>query len=322
MKEHIIIPVGRAKDIIGERFGRLVVVGRAENVGDRVFWLCRCDCGNYKAVSTSSLRVGDTVSCGCKRAELTTPHDIAGQRFGRWTALEPIDRRSPSGDVYWKCQCDCGNFGEVKKSRLSGGYSKSCGCLARELSSARQSKSGYELTGKRFGRLKVIRPIGKREGQGRVWLCKCDCGNVIETVASSLVRGRATSCGCKVVEHATQLGLSNKGKNNPAYNHKLTDEQRNKDIFQRTSDKAKKIRRRVYKRDGYKCKICGKGSKTLNAHHLDSFADNEDKRFNLDNLVTLCKECHIDFHKTYGYGNNTKEQFKEFKEFKEIKNII
>lgn len=307
-----LIPTGRAKDITGERFGRLLVIGRTHNIGKDTAWLCKCDCGNYKSVRTSGLKTGDYVSCGCKRKELNTPDDIRGQKFGRLTAVELTNRRSSSGDAYWKCLCECGEVTEVRKDKLSGGYSKSCGCLARELTSARRSKSGYDLTGERFGRLKVIKPIGKREGQGRVWLCECDCGNVIETVASSLVRGRATSCGCKAVEHVTQLGLSNKGKNNPAYNHELTDEQRNKNRFQRSSDEAKKIRRKIYKRDGYKCNICGKGSRNLNAHHLDSFVDNEDKRFNLDNLVTLCKECHIDFHKAYGYGHNTKEQFEEY----------
>lgn len=311
---HIMQAKASSKDITGERFGRLLVIGRTHNIGKDTAWLCKCDCGNYKSVRTSGLKTGDYVSCGCKRAEINSPHDITGEKFGRLTAIELTDRRSPSGDAYWKCECECGNVTEVRKSKLTGGYSKSCGCINRELTSARQSKSGYDLTGKRFGRLKVIKPIGKREGQGRVWLCECDCGNVIETVASSLVRGRAISCGCKTVEHVTQLGLSNKGKNNPAYNHELTDEQRNAAMFQRTSDEAKKARRRAYKRDGYKCNICGKGSRNLNAHHLDSFADNEDKRFDFNNLVTLCKKCHIGFHKTYGYGNNTKEQFEEFKD--------
>ena len=31
-----------------------------------------------------------------------------------------------------------------------------------------------------------------------------------------------------------------------------------------------------------------------------------------DNIVTLCKKCHTDFHKEYGFGNNTLEQYNEF----------
>ena len=306
-----LIPVGRAKDITGEVFGRLTVLGRTHNIKKDTAWLCKCKCGNYKIVRTTGLRSGDNVSCGCKRKEINSPHDIKGHKYGRLTALEMTNKRSSRGEVYWKCKCDCGNVTKVMKSRLSNGHVKSCGCLAKEVTSERQSASGYRLTGKRFGRLKVIREFGKRKEYGRLWQCKCDCGNITNVSARDLVGERVRSCGCKQIEHVTLLGLSNAGSNNPAYNHELTDEQRETSRFQRTSHQAKQLRGDTLKRDNYKCLVCDGNSKLV-AHHLESFADNKDLRFELDNMATMCETCHIDFHKQYGFGNNTREQFEEY----------
>ena len=58
-------------DLSGRRFGRLVVVGIGEAVSGKVKWLCRCDCGNEKNISRSSLAAGYTKSCGCIRREMT-----------------------------------------------------------------------------------------------------------------------------------------------------------------------------------------------------------------------------------------------------------
>ena len=58
---------------------------------------------------------------------------ITGQKFGRLTALEPTDRRTPgSMSVIWLCECDCGNRVYVARNRLVTGNTKSCGCLYRE----------------------------------------------------------------------------------------------------------------------------------------------------------------------------------------------
>ena len=303
------IPIGKAKDIRGIRFGRLVVLDRVENKYNKTAWLCKCDCGNYITAVGTGLTTGDYSSCGCKRY-----HDIVGKKFGRWTAIEMTNKRSSSGDAIWKCLCECGTSGEVKKSKLKDGTSKSCGCLNRELTSKRRSDSGLDLTNKTFGRLKVLRPTGEKNSEGRIWFCECECGGTIETSARSLNGGRTKSCGCLQVDKVTQLGLSNKGINNPAYNHELTTEQREINKFHRTSANAKRLRLEVYKRDNFKCQVCSKNiSKDFVAHHLDGFADNKDKRFDMDNLITLCKDCHTSFHKAYGYGNNTAEQFKSFK---------
>ena len=71
-------------------------------------------------------------------------------------------------------------------------------------------------------------------------------------------------------------------------------------------------RNEVFIRDSFTCQVCGKYGSTLNAHHIESFRDNTELRTALSNGITLCEECHKDFHHQYGYGNNTKAQLIEF----------
>ena len=59
-----------AIDLIGQRFGRLLVLERAGNdSGGRALWKCRCDCGKVTVARGNDLRNGHTQSCGCKNAE-------------------------------------------------------------------------------------------------------------------------------------------------------------------------------------------------------------------------------------------------------------
>lgn len=63
-----------------------------------------------------------------------------------------------------------------------------------------------DLSGKRFGRLLVIKRQGKdRHGKYR-WSCLCDCGKTTEINGSSLTRNLTTSCGCYKHELCTRQG--------------------------------------------------------------------------------------------------------------------
>jgi len=53
------------KTFIGQRFGKLVVRERADNLGNAVAYECVCDCGNIKIARSYSLHNGETKSCGC-----------------------------------------------------------------------------------------------------------------------------------------------------------------------------------------------------------------------------------------------------------------
>lgn len=56
-------------DITDQRFGRLVALTRSgykESAGQKqITWLCQCDCGTSKIILGSSLRSGQSKSCGC-----------------------------------------------------------------------------------------------------------------------------------------------------------------------------------------------------------------------------------------------------------------
>lgn len=58
-------------DIIGKRFGRLVVLQFDHAVQYRKYYLCKCDCGNTKVVLKGNLLAGYTLSCGCLQRERT-----------------------------------------------------------------------------------------------------------------------------------------------------------------------------------------------------------------------------------------------------------
>jgi hypothetical protein len=55
--------------------------------------------------------------------------------------------------------------------------------------------SFIDLTGKRFGKLLVIKFLWTRNGS-TYWKCQCDCGKETSSVANHLRRGLARSCGC------------------------------------------------------------------------------------------------------------------------------
>lgn len=142
------------KDLVGNRYGKLTVlkVDEERTGNGKVYWLCKCDCGNITSVQSTSLtrRKGGTKSCGCarnssdavKKAKETRnkyPKDITGLKFGRLTVLEKTNIKSnqPSdnGAYLWKCQCDCGNKTICYYSRyalITPNGVKSCGCLYNE----------------------------------------------------------------------------------------------------------------------------------------------------------------------------------------------
>lgn len=77
----------KATDMTGQRFGRLLVVGRCGSRRRRAVWYCRCDCGNEHEIVGQELRAGKSHSCGCLQRELISARKTthgATTTAGRW----------------------------------------------------------------------------------------------------------------------------------------------------------------------------------------------------------------------------------------------
>lgn len=79
----------------------------------------------------------------------------------------------------------------------------------------------------------------------------------------------------------------------------------------RNSLRFRKWRMSVFARDKFTCQDCGQVGNTLNAHHIKSFANYPKLRFDINNGVTLCVDCHKYIHKIKlpeGGKNETKKK--------------
>lgn len=65
--------------------------------------------------------------------------DLTGQRFGRLTVLNR-SKDNVYGEAAWYCLCDCGRSAIVRSSYLRSGWTKSCGCISKEVTSMRSKK--------------------------------------------------------------------------------------------------------------------------------------------------------------------------------------
>lgn len=75
-------------DLTGKKFGRwtaIKIAGKRPNGdgGTRIFWECRCECGNIRNIDGASLKSGHSKSCGCLRKEgrRIFPHGIPEQKY-------------------------------------------------------------------------------------------------------------------------------------------------------------------------------------------------------------------------------------------------
>ena len=187
------------KDLINQKFGKLMVLYPTQDNNGRLIWHCKCDCGKECDVSTTNLTTGHTKSCGCLRKEeahktgLKNLIDLTGQTFGYLTVLKDSKERRGK-DVLWECQCVCGKIVKVATNDLKIGSTKSCGCKKQDLNSQTRIN---KMIGQKFGKLTVLAwDETKNIDNSYNYICKCECGNLKIANGVDLRNGSVASCGC------------------------------------------------------------------------------------------------------------------------------
>lgn len=133
-------------DLTDKKFGKLTVRSlHPERKNNYACWNCVCDCpgAGEVTVKSSDLISGHVKSCGCLFAD--NKIDLTGQIFGRWEAIEYVES-DELNNALWLCVCECGNRKLVVATRLIRGRSRSCGCLGKEITSARVKTHGQTNT--------------------------------------------------------------------------------------------------------------------------------------------------------------------------------
>lgn len=207
-------------------------------------------------------------------------------------------------NVWWKCEN--GIHEDYQRSIARSFYTdfKCPKCSLDNLGKNRME----DLTGNIYGKLTVLYrdETRSKEGNGSYWVCLCECGATKSVAAAHLKNGSVVTCSNKAVHFSGENSTNWKGGITP------------KILSLRTSTEYDNWRDAVYKKDWYTCQCCGRfrGIKKQ-AHHLLNFSENEDLRYDINNGILLCNECHYttiqgSFHNTYGTKNNTPEQLEEY----------
>ena len=171
--------IENAMKLIGNKYNHLTIVGLDKertysntNKYRHVYCFASCDCNNnVKSYDLIAIKTGHTKSCGCSK--FNNPliaEDLTGQTFGRLTVIKrdierDKNRGAKGGNAHWLCQCSCGNpeLSSVSAYGLKNGISKSCGCLASEITAERN-----RLYSSKYNRPSLYKDNIQEEGKNGV----------------------------------------------------------------------------------------------------------------------------------------------------------
>jgi 5-methylcytosine-specific restriction endonuclease McrA len=220
-----------------------------------------------------------------------------------------------TGDQSWRYKANCVSCG------IDRGWQKKFKLHLRCNSCAQRENCALDLTLPDNVNSEDTIRVAKNKGSEIRYRCRCgSCNKDRGYIALGSAHKLCRSCVRKQIHNSKNL------EEKRAIAQKISNTQTGREVFvgfttsesdkQRDLFKTKQLSKACFDRDSYTCQICSLSGVELNAHHINSFSLFPEQRFDLNNLITLCSACHKDFHKEFGRGKNTAEQFLQFKNSK------
>lgn len=224
-----------------------------------------------------------------------------------------------SANAELEISCNCGAVRKTNFTNFKYSKNKICSLCAKK-QTAQKRKFSFNAVKEFVEKTRCKLLSTEYKNANTPMLLQCRCGNKWNVDFNIFKRSKHKACKvCSAAEGGKLLSGENSnffgknGKLNANFNNKA-----NKKKFAKKfrSPEYVTIREKILQRDNYTCKKCGfvakfkKEKNSLNVHHLFNKAQYPKWFFKIFNLLTLCGECHVNFHKAFGFRNNTPKQMK------------
>ena len=265
----------------------------------------RCSCGNKSKIIFNNFKKGQRCQ-KCKSKKLANERKYIYEfvyNYFEEHGCKLLETNYKNNFTKMRYICDCGDIREISFACFKRG--ERCMKCAKEKAGNRY-KHTYEYMYNCFKEQKCELLEKKYKNNRTLLKYICSCGNKSKISFSNFKKGQR--CKKCMIEKIS-------GENNWNYDPNLTDEDR---IDRRLIPGYKAWVKNTYKNDNYICQKCRtrkdnrKKYKKLNAHHIFNYSTNKKLRIDISNGITLCEDCHKEFHKIYSKKNNTKYQLDEF----------
>lgn len=287
-------------DLIGQRFGRLIIISYNEEVSrqkGRSWWNCKCDCGNEKVICGSKLKSGHTTSCGCFMKEKSSENakklweneDFRNEHSKRQSE---IAKKQWEDEDFRRMRTEEARVAMINRWENDKEYREMMSKQMKLKRAEWEKDSDYKRK--------------QSEHSKKLW----ENEEFAHAMSNKARKQWEDEDFRKMKIEQGKRQYHPKGELHPNYNHNMTDEERNEGRLQ---EGYKEWTQKVKENANYTCECCGQRGGKLHSHHKDGYKWCKERRIDITNGVCLCEKCHREFHSKYGVKNNTEQQYIDFK---------